>query len=101
MTEAHFRTNKISSRVAPASSAARIWRRVPSGLRLVQAALSPKLINSTNFRGSGLAVHGFVDIFTHASAHFGSQSRSLLIEASQGPVGSIASAPINQSSILS
>ena len=27
ITDAHFRTNKISSRVAPASSAARMWRR--------------------------------------------------------------------------
>jgi hypothetical protein len=39
--EAALRTNKISSQEAPASSAARMWRRVPSGLRLVQAAFNP------------------------------------------------------------
>ena len=38
MTDPHLRTKRISSRVAPASSAARMWRRVPSGFRLVQAA---------------------------------------------------------------
>jgi hypothetical protein len=29
--ELHLRTNRISSRVAPAASAARMWRRVASG----------------------------------------------------------------------
>lgn len=35
-------TVKISSRLAPASSAARMYRRVPSGLRFVQAAFTAK-----------------------------------------------------------
>ena len=51
MTDAHLRTKRISSRVAPASSAARMWRRVPSGLRFVQAAFKPTLTNSMNLRG--------------------------------------------------
>src|SRR5215468_6133567 len=38
ITDAILRIMRISSRVAPASSAARIWRRVPSALRFVQAA---------------------------------------------------------------
>ncbi len=50
-TDPHLRTNKISSRVAPASSAARMWWRVPSALRLVQAAFKLTLTNSINFRG--------------------------------------------------
>jgi len=33
MTDAIFNTNRISSRVAPARSAERMWRRMPSGSR--------------------------------------------------------------------
>jgi hypothetical protein len=49
MTDAILNTIKISSRVAPASSAARMCRRVPFALRFVQATLSDTLINSTVF----------------------------------------------------
>src|SRR5215471_11524114 len=86
ITDAHFRTNRISSRVAPASSAARMWRRVPSGLRFVQAAFIPTPINSTSLRDKTPLVHGLVVIFTHASAHFGSHSRNWSTAESQGPV---------------
>ena len=79
-------TNKISSRVAPASSAARMCRRVPSGLRLVHAAFIARLINSTVLRGKTPELHGLVVIFAQASAHAGSHSRSCASAASHGPV---------------
>src|ERR1700720_4083344 len=60
--EAALRTNKISSREAPASSAVRMWRRVPSGLRLVQAAFNPIPTNSINLRGRTPEFHGLVVI---------------------------------------
>src|SRR5580700_484513 len=82
----HLRTNIISSRVAPASSAARMWRRVPSALRLVQAAFKLTLTNSINFRGKTERVHGLVLILRQSSAHFGSHSRNLSKAESQGPV---------------
>src|ERR1700674_5734777 len=85
-TVAALRTNKISSRVAPASSAARMWRRVPSGLRLVHATFKPTLINSTSFRWSNPLAQGLVTIFPQASAHAESHSRSCEKAASsQGP----------------
>ena len=86
MTEAIFRIIRISSRVAPASSARRMWRRVPSGFRFVQAAFTARLINSIVFRGRTPFLHGSVVIFTHASAQFGSYSRSVSNAASHGPV---------------
>src|SRR5216683_1929045 len=93
-TEAHLRTNKISSRIAPASSAARMWRRVPSALRFVQAAFKPTLTNSTNLRGRTLRVHGLVLILKQSSAHFGSHSRSVSKAESQGPVGGSVIPPV-------
>src|SRR5580704_11885772 len=87
MTAPHLRTNKISSRVAPASRAALIWRRVPPALRLVQAAFKLTPTNSINFRGKTEWVHGLVLILKQSSAHFGSQSRNLSKAESQGPVG--------------
>src|SRR5271166_5091244 len=83
---AHFSTKRISSRVAPASSPARMWRRVPSGLRLLQAAFKPTLTNSMNLRGRTPAVHGFVVIFTHVAAQAVSHSLSVAKAASHGPV---------------
>src|SRR5713101_1305633 len=100
-TEAHLRTNKISSRIAPASSAARMWRRVPSGLRFVQAAFKPTLTNSINLRGRTPLVHGLVLILKQASAHFGSHSRSVSKGESQGPAGrSVASPMFSLSSLV-
>src|SRR5574342_872429 len=86
ITDAHLSTNRISSRVAPARSAARIWRRVPSGLRLVQAAFNATPTSSTSLRGRTPLVQGFVVIFTHVPAHCGSHSRSVTTAASHGPV---------------
>src|SRR6516225_2238074 len=94
MTEAIFRTVKISSRLAPASSAARMCRRVPSGLRFVQAAFSPTPISSMSFRERTPLVHGFVDIFSQAAAQLGSHSRSCWIALSQGPIGVFAVASV-------
>ena len=67
ISEAPLRTKRISSRVAPASRAARMWRRVPSGLRLVQAAFSPTPTSSMNLRGRTPLVQGFVVIFGRTS----------------------------------
>src|SRR5271166_816479 len=86
MTDAILKTIKISSRVAPASSAARMWRGVPSALRFAQATLSATLINSTVLRERTPEVHGLVDMFTHVSVHFGSHSRIWSKAASHGPV---------------
>src|SRR5262247_1735460 len=86
ITEAHLSTKRISSRVAPAASAARMWRRVPSGLRLVQAAFNPMLTSSMNLRDSTPVLHGFVDILKHVPAHCGSHSSSVSNAASHGPV---------------
>src|SRR5277367_2068705 len=83
----HLRTNKISSRVAPASSAARMWCRVPSGSRFVQAAFRLTLTSSINLRVRTECVHGLVLILKHSSAHFGSHSRSVFRAESHGPVG--------------
>ena len=85
-TVAIFTTAKISSRVAPACSAARIWRRVPSGLRWVQAAFSATPISSMVLRGSTLPTQGLVDIWKQASAHCGSHSLSLSRDLSHGPI---------------
>src|SRR5271156_814322 len=86
ITAPALRTNKISLRVAPASSAARMWRRVPSGLRLVHAALIPRLTNSMNLRDRTSLAHGFVVIFTHVVAQTGSHSFNWAIVGSQGPI---------------
>src|SRR5262245_49071446 len=86
ITEAHLSTKRISSRVAPAASAARMWRRVPSGLRLVQAAFNPMLTSSMNLRGRTPVTQGFVVIFTHVSAHCGSHWRSVFNARSHGPL---------------
>src|SRR5579872_1456289 len=83
----HLRTNKISSRVAPASRAARMWCRVPTALRLVQAAFKLTPTNSINLRGRTEWLHGLVLILKQSSAHFGSHSRNLSKAESQGPVG--------------
>src|SRR5215471_13047951 len=85
ITEAHLSTKSISSRVAPAASAARMWRRVPSGLRLVQAAFNPTLTSSMNLRDSTPLVHGFVVIVTQVSAQAGSHCRSCSRAGSHGP----------------
>src|SRR5271156_1061453 len=86
-TDPHLRANKISSRVAPASSAARMWWRVPSGFRLVQAAFKLTLTNSINLRGRTESFHGLVLILKQSWAHFGSHSRSVSKAESQGPTG--------------
>src|SRR6185369_5889467 len=82
MTEAHLRTNKISWRFAPAAMAARIWRRVPSGFRLVREAVKPISTNSMNLVGKIPSADGFV-IFTACPAQTGSHSRSLFSAATQ------------------
>src|SRR5262249_37062046 len=87
ITEPHFSTKRISSRVAPASSAARIWRRVPSAFGFGQATFTATPASSMNFRGRAPLVPRVIVLFTQASAHFGSHSRSLLEAAvSHGPV---------------
>ena len=63
--DAIFRTIRISSRVAPASSAPRMWRRVPSALKFVHAAFTARLISSTSLRGRTPLVHGSADILRH------------------------------------
>src|SRR5262245_50871802 len=65
-------------------------RRVPSGLRFVQAALSATPINSTSLRDSTPLLHGFIAIFSHASAHCGSHSRNCVMGESQGPDAAFA-----------
>ena len=62
-----------------------MWRRVPSGLRLVHAALSATLTSSMNLRGRTPDVHGLVVIFTQVSAQAGSHSRSVAKAGSHGP----------------
>src|SRR4029077_18270450 len=84
ITDAHLRTNKTSSRVAPAAIADRIWRRIPSGLRCAPTAFKPTQTSSMNLRGKTPLVQGLVVIFTHCSAQAGSHSRSLFSAASQG-----------------
>src|SRR6516225_1245111 len=84
ITDAHFRANRISWRFAPAAMAARIWRRVPSGLRFVCAAFKATLTNSMNLVGKAPSVQGFVVILTACSAQRGSHSRSLLSAAAHG-----------------
>src|SRR5271170_5223894 len=91
----HLRTNKISSRVAPASSAARMWCRVPSGSRFVQAAFRLTLTSSINLRGRTECVHGLVLILKHSSAHIGSHSRSVFRAESQGPFGGSVTLPMS------
>src|SRR5215469_12287025 len=93
ITEAHLRTNKISWRRAPAAMAARIWRRVPSGFRLVREAFNPMSTNSMNLVGKTPSAKGFVVIFTACPAQTGSHSRSLFTAATQGLVAwSVAAA---------
>src|ERR1700739_5009402 len=97
ITDAHLRTNKISSRFAPAAIAARIWRRAPSGLRCAPAAFKPTQTSSINLTGKTSLVQGFVVIFTHSSAQAGSHSRSLFKAASQG----LIECPLTESSVVS
>src|SRR5262245_13513304 len=85
ITDAILRIVRISSRVAPTSSAARMCRRVPSGLRFVQAALSATPTNSTNLRGRTPLVQGFVVIFSHAAVQLGSHCFSSSKAWSHGP----------------
>src|SRR4029453_11486880 len=66
-------------------SAARIWRRVPSGLRVVHAAFNPTLTSSMNLRDSTPLVHGFVVIVTQVSDQAGSHSRRRASAGAQGP----------------
>src|SRR5260370_14473129 len=86
ITAATFKTNRISSRLAPASIAARMWRRGPTGLRFVLGEFKLILTSSINFADKTPSVQGFVVIFTHCSAQAGSHSRSLPSAASQGLV---------------
>src|SRR5271157_6240931 len=86
MIEAIFNTVRISSRVAPAWSAARMWRRVPSGFRLVQAAFNATPISSTSFRCRIPPVQGFVVMLRQVSAHFGSHLCNWARASPQGPV---------------
>ena len=58
-----LRIIRISSRVAPASSAPRMWRRVPPALKFVMAAFTARLISSMSLRGRMPLVHGSSDIF--------------------------------------
>src|SRR5277367_5289883 len=81
----HLRTRRISSRVAPASSAARIWRRVPSSSRFVQEQFSARKISSTSLRGRTPLVHGFMPTRNSSSAPLGSHSLSLSKDEPQGP----------------
>src|SRR5271163_2272947 len=83
----HLRTMRISSRVAPASSAARIWRRVPSSSRFVQEQFSAREISSTSLRGRTPLVHGFVPTRSSSSAPLGSHSLSLSKDEPQGSAG--------------
>jgi hypothetical protein len=85
-SDAIFRTIRISSRLAPACSAARMCRRVPSGLRFVHAALTATPISSTSLRGKMPVVQGLVLICSQASAQTGSHARSRASTGSQGPV---------------
>src|SRR5215475_15066943 len=61
-----------------------MWRRVPSGFRIVRPAFNPTLTNSINLIDKTPSVHGFVTIFTQRSAQAGSHSRSLSSAAAQG-----------------
>lgn len=86
ITDAIFSTVSISSRVAPAAMAALMCRRVPSGLRLVQAALRPTPTSSTNFRGSTPFAQGSSVMDAHVVAHDGSQPSIVPSAESQGPI---------------
>src|SRR5260221_1344070 len=87
ITDAQFRTNKISLQLAPSARAARMWRRVPSGFRLVREAFKPTLINSMNLTGKIPSIQGLVVIFTECSAQVGSHSLSWFRAAAQGLTG--------------
>src|SRR5688572_10404251 len=77
----------------PASSAARIWRRVPVSSRFVHAQRSETGINSTSLRGSTLLFHGFVPRRNSSSAPWGSHSLSLSREESHGFIGGAGLTP--------
>src|ERR1700678_3360934 len=70
----HLSTRRTSSRVAPASSAPRICRRVPASSRFVQEQLSAREISSTSLRGKTPLFHGFAPTRKSSSAPWGSQS---------------------------
>src|SRR5258707_9959564 len=84
ITDAHFRTNKISLQLAPSARAARMWRRVPSGVRLGREAFKPTLINSMNLTGKNPSIQGLVVIFTEGSSQVGSPSFCWFSAAAQG-----------------
>src|SRR5262249_16213184 len=71
-------------RLAPALIAALIWRRVPSGFRLVREAFNPMSTNSTNLVGKTPSAKGFVVIFTACPAQTASHSCRLFRAATQG-----------------
>src|SRR5271157_1012712 len=85
MRDAIFSTSRISSRVAPAWSAARIWRRRPSASRLVQAEFKATPTSSTNFSCRTPPVQGLVVILRQVSAHFGSHFSNVAKASPQGP----------------
>ena len=86
-SDAIFTTVRISFGVAPAASAARMWRRVPSACKFVQAAFTAMQISSTSLSGRMPLVHGSVVNLRQASAQLASNSRSLSSAGSyQGPV---------------
>jgi hypothetical protein len=66
----------ISSRVAPAWSAPRMWRRVPGAHKFVQAAFTAMLMSSMSLRARMPLLHGLSDIVRHWSTQFGSHSRT-------------------------
>ena len=84
--EAILRIMRISSRVAPAASAARMCRRVPSGFRFVQAAFSATPTSSTNLRGRMPLSQGLSVMVAQIAAHDDSQLRSFSSAESHGPV---------------
>ena len=59
-SDAIFTTVSTSFGVAPAASAARMWRRVPSACKFVQAAFTAMQISSTSLSGRMPLVHGSV-----------------------------------------
>jgi hypothetical protein len=72
-----FISSRISSRVAPASSAARIWRRAPAALRLVQATWMAMQINSISLTDRMPLVHGLLAIWRYFPTQSASHARSV------------------------
>ena len=80
-----LKVSRISSPVAPASSAARMWRRMPASFRCVHAALSAIQISSIHFTGSTPVVHGLFVIRAHRSVHSGSHCANWSIAGPHAP----------------